>query len=62
MKHSASTIFGNIMILLLGIALIMLRESNLFESKIIIAVLSLLGTIIILVGAFRLFASLKKPE
>ncbi len=62
MKHSASTIFGNIMILLLGIALIMLRESNLFQSKIIIAVLSLLGTIIILVGAFRLFASLKKPE
>lgn len=62
MKHSASTILGNIMILLLGIALIMLRESNLFESKIIIAVLSLLGTIIILVGAFRLFASLKKPE
>ena len=50
------------MILLLGIALIMLRESNLFQSKIIIAVLSLLGTIIILVGAFRLFASLKKPE
>ena len=62
MKHSAGTIFKNILILLFGIALIMLQESNLLHSKLLITGLTFLGTVTILVGAFRLFASLKKPE
>ena len=62
MKHSAGTIIKNILILAFGIALIMLQESNLLQSKLIIAALTVLGTVIILIGAFRLFASLKKPE